>query len=398
MGRPGWPKLPPILSTESGAIQLEFNARNDLGQQPSRQVSLAQAYSSERPSMGTDTKPKTLHYRRAQFLTPTRTLEDLLSAALKVNSLVANRVETVTAAGDCRLINHTTSHRGLLCGNLIIYEHGANKLFLTVDGSQRAFPIAQVAPPELPNKKRTEFLDSILYFGIKGNHVVLMQSSGLKGKQLELYLNWFLSACGVLGTHNRLELVDHPPRMTSDQLASRPVKKVSYVSAMAHETVQESPRSSSKTEKKLRLTPVGRALDIVRAAIGIREFEKLKLDEALDGNLQVSLEVTYNRSTTQEGQKVINDIARALRNVDGEDISIQVPGLGLLRGDDLKLSKPILVACHNGHVDMPELFDEMHQWLLGLAEGDFLKEEKAPLTEELPLIASVIASPGAVPA
>lgn len=350
--------------------------------------------------MATDTKPKTLHYRRAQFLTPTRTLEDLLSAALKVNSLVANRIETVTAAGDCRLINHTTSHRGLLCGNLITYEHGTNKLFLTVDASQTAFPVAQMAPPELPNKKRTEFLDSILYFGVKGNHVVLMQSSGLKGKQLEVYLNWFLSACGVLGTHNRVELVDHPPRMTTDQLASRPVKKVSYVSAMAHETVSDTPPSPTevKKEKKLRLTPVGRAVDILKAAIGFNEFEKLKLDEALDGNLQVSLEVTYQRTTTQEGQKVINDIARALRNVDGDDISIQVPGLGTLKGDDLKLSKPIVVACHNGHVDMPELFDEMHNWLLGLAEGDFLKDEKVSLTEQMPLNASLIASAAAVPA
>lgn len=349
--------------------------------------------------MATDNKPKTLHYRRAQFLTPTRTLEDLLSAALNVNSLVANRIQKVTAAGDCRLINHTTNHRGLLCGNLITYEHGTNKLFLTVDGNLTAFPVAQVAPPELPNKKQTEFLDSILYFGIRGNHVVLMQSSGLKGKQLELYLNWFLSACGVLGTHNRLELVDHPPRMTTDQLASRPVKKVSYVSAMAHEMAPDTPSSPTeiKREKKLRLTPVGRAIDILKAAIGIKDFERLKLDDALDGNLQVSLEVTYQRTTTQEGQKVINDIARALRNVEGDDISVQVPGLGTLKGDDLKLSKPIVVACHNGHVDMPNLFDEMHRWLLGLAEGDFLRDEKAPLTEQVPLNASLIASAGAVP-
>jgi len=349
--------------------------------------------------MANDTKPKTLHYRRAQFLTPTRTLEDLLSAALRVNSLVANRIETVTAAGDCRLINHTTNHRGLLCGNLITYEHGTNKLFLTVDSSQTAFPVAQMAPPELPNKKRTEFLDSILYFGVKGNHVILMQSSGLKGKQLEVYLNWFLSACGVLGTRNHLELVDHPPRMTTNQLASRPVKKVSYVSAMAQETAPDTPPNSTevKKEKKLRLTPVGRAVDILKAALGLNEFERLKLDDALDGNLQVSLEVTYKRTTTQEGQKVINDIARALRNVDGDDISVQVPGLGTLKGNDLKLSKPIVIACHNGHINMPELFDEMHTWLLGLAEGDFLKDEKEPLTEQTPLNALLITSAVAVP-
>lgn len=347
--------------------------------------------------MATETKPKTLHYRRAQFLTPTRTLEELLSAALRVNSLVANRVETVTTVGDCLLINHTTNHRGLLCGNLITYEHGTNKLFLTVDDTLTAFPIAQVSPPELASKKRTEFLDSILYFGVKGNHVILMQSNALKGKQLELYLNWFLSACGVLSNNNRVELVDHPPRMTTDQLASRPVKKVSYVSAMAHEMAPKAaPGSNDVKNKTLRLTPVGRAIDILKAAIGVKEFEKLKLDDALDGNLQVALEVTYQRTTTQEGQKVINDIARALRNVDGDDISVQVPGLGTLKGDDLKLSKHVVVSCHNGHVDMLELFDEMHQWLLGLAEGDFLKEEKGPLTEQAPLNASLITSTGAV--
>lgn len=349
--------------------------------------------------MATDTKPKTLHYRRAQFLAPTRTLEELLSAALKVNSMVANRIETVTAAGDCRLINHFTTHRGLLCGNMITYEQGTNKLFLTVDASQTAFPVAQMAPPKLPSKKRTEFLDSILYFGVKGNHVVLMQSSGLKSKQLELYLNWFLSASGVLSNQNRVELVDHPPRITTDQLISRPVKKVSYMSALAHETVPSTPPSPNgvKKEKKLRLNPVGRAVDILKAAIGLNEFGKLKLEEALDGNLQISLEVTYQRTTTEEGQKVVNEIARALRNVDSDDISVQVPGLGTLKGDDLKLSKPIIVACHNGNVDMPELFDEMHSWLLGLAEGDFIKDEKMPLAEQMPLNASLITPAIAVP-
>lgn len=345
--------------------------------------------------MANQTKPKTLHYRRAQFLTPTRTLEELLSAAIKVNSLVANRVQTVTTAGDCRLINHTTNHRGLLCGNLITFEHGTNKLFLTVDDSLTAFPVAQVAPPELPNKKRTEFLDSILYFGVKNNHVILMQSSGLKGKQLEQYLNWFLTACGVLASANRVELVDHPPRITMEQLVSRPVKRVNYVTAMAHETIAEpaaNPKEVTKN-KKLRLTPVGRAVDILKAAIGIQEFEKLKLDDALDGNLQVALEVTYQRTTTEEGQKVINDIARALRHVDGDDISVQVPGLGILKGDDLKLAKQVAIACHNGNVDMAELFDEMHQWLLGLAEGDFLKDDKAPLTDPAPLLASLISAP-----
>lgn len=342
--------------------------------------------------MATDSKPKTLHYRRAQFLAPSRSLEELLSAALKVNSLVANRVEKVTAAGDCRLINHTTNHRGLLCGNLITYEHGTNKLFLTVDESLSAFPVAQVSPPELPDKKRTEFLDSILYFGVRGNHVVLMQSSGLKGKQLEVYLNWFLSACGVLSNTNRVELVDHPPRITADQLASQPVKRVSYTSAMAHETLSETIQSAAetKTNKKLRLTPVGRAIDILKAAIGVNEFEKLRLDKALDGNLQVALEVTYQRTTTTEGQKIINEIARALRNVDGDDISVQVPGLGTLKGEDLKLSKQVIVGCHNGHVDMAELFDEMHQWLLGLAEGDFLKEENISINEPAKLNASRI--------
>jgi hypothetical protein len=40
----------------------------------------------------------------------------------------------------------------------------------------------------------------------------------------------------------------------------------------------------------------------------------------------------------------------------------------------------------------------MHRWLLGLAEGDFLKDDKGPQTEQVPLNASLIASTGAVPA
>ena len=174
----------------------------------------------------TENKPKKLHYRRAEFLNSKSNLQVLLSAALAKFALVGDREEDLTKNNTFfRLINTYTKKLDLEFGDLITYETGTNKLLLTMDKKVAALNIQQLQPPRV-NAQNTEFLDGHLFYGIKDNHVVVMQSS-LRLRDLEAYLNWLLWQSGVLPNTDRLELIDSPnPKVREMIEKSSPVKSI----------------------------------------------------------------------------------------------------------------------------------------------------------------------------
>lgn len=137
-----------------------------------------------------ENKQKLLHYRRAILLHKTHTLQDLLGELLSVHKFVEDRWEDLGASGKRkRLINHHFSQLGMEFGNFLEFETGTNRLLMTVKNGVEAMDVATVAPPQTNPGLRNEFLDAILYYGVKGNHVVLLQSAGLQARQLQDYIN-----------------------------------------------------------------------------------------------------------------------------------------------------------------------------------------------------------------
>ena len=138
------------------------------------------------------TSTRTLSYKRATFLNGTPDLQRLLTAALRRHRTVGERMEELHPEDRTRrFINTHRSQLGMLFGNLLIYSPNRNQALLTVAPDAEELDVRQVAPPEVDGQ-RTEFLESILYFGVRGNHVVLLQSAALRARAFEAYLNWLL--------------------------------------------------------------------------------------------------------------------------------------------------------------------------------------------------------------
>lgn len=318
----------------------------------------------------TDNKKKALHYRRAEFLNSKSNLQTLLSAALVKLSLVIDREEDLSSNNTYfRLINTYTKKLNLEFGDLITYETGTNKLLVTMNKNIAALNIQQLQPPKV-NNQNTEFLDGHLFYGIKDNHVVVMQSS-LRLKDLEAHLNWLLWESEVLPNTDRLELIDSPKPEVRERIEkSSPVKSI-FIGAPVLDTHHSADENVVKKET-VRVAKSGIGARVIEAFLGKDEFEKLNLENAIDGNLKVALEITYDRTTSKGGQQVINSLARAFRHVDAEDFAIKVPGVGLLKGSDLKLSDNITVVTHNGVVDANDLLIKMNAWLTSLIERDLV--------------------------
>lgn len=316
-------------------------------------------------------KRKSLHYRRAEFLNSKSNLEHLLSAALSKLGLVKDREEDLW--GDqtfFRLVNRHVKKLNMEFGDLVTYEVGTNKQLITMNKNVSSLSIKQLSPPTVENQT-TEFLEGSLFYGIKDNHVVVMQSS-LRLKDFESYLNWLLLHSGVMHQNDRVELIDSPKPEVRKKIEKSPVKSIFAGAPILETKLQEKQADDLKTQEIVKVSKPGIGAKVIEAFLGEDEFKKLDLTNAIDGNLKVSLEITYDRTTSQGGQKVINSLARAFRHVDAEDYAITMPGIGKLKGSDLKLSDTIVVETNNGLVDLNDLMQKINKWLTSLIERDLV--------------------------
>lgn len=336
---------------------------------------------------------KTIHYKSAQ-ITGDVNLQLALSSALSpagATGKPVNRQQKVNPDEESYIfINRLTDYSGMLFGQLIFLQAGKKQPYITVIDGAEYYNINAMASEEIPDQpdaaedtsstiqKRREFVDSILYFGIFNNHVVVLQSSSLKTRELEAHLSWVLrDLTGSLPNTSVLILKDKPAESVIRKMEHTPVKAVKLGAPITSEQLDEtsvevSPsigdedQSSETTHaNKVKFTPAGAMADALKAFLP-EIFTTLDLDDALDdANLHVALEVTFNRKTSQVGQKVLDHIATSLRHLPETDVAITLQGGGIIKGDELKLNGGIKVQYTPlGLIDESVLFYEMHKWLV----------------------------------
>jgi hypothetical protein len=276
-----------------------------------------------------ETRNKTIHYKRAVITNSHITLQSLLKAAFgfKGKATKAKQRREVLNPDDesCRLINHHKDYNGMLFGQLIFFEPGRSQVLITLDDDAEYYEIDSITPDSIDKennkikdeklKIRREFIDSMLYFGVLDNHVVLVQSASLRARELEAHLAWLLGTCAeVIDRNSALILQDKPSEETLTKIEKTPVKTV-HLGTPVESRIQESNLIDNTTErhseksgfaKKVKWIPCGMGANVIQAALGADWFDRLDLDSSLDeANLQVTLEITYLRKTTSNGQKML---------------------------------------------------------------------------------------------
>lgn len=196
--------------------------------------------------MSTDKRRRTLHYKLVKTSKTPYTLQELLESALvnkNSNYICAkSRQEKLTDDGKAfRFINSHSKHGGklLLC-QLVQFEEGLTQMTIVMDDNSESFELNPFTPADIKknsstkNNKTTEFLDSMLYFGVLGNHVVILGSQALRSKELEGHLNWFLmNLTSQLQT--MVVLSDKPTQKAVKQIQRQEAKSVVLGSDIEYE-------------------------------------------------------------------------------------------------------------------------------------------------------------------
>ncbi|QBB72415.1 hypothetical protein ELE36_19710 [Pseudolysobacter antarcticus] len=157
-------------------------------------------------------KSKTIHYKNVQ-ITGGIVLQDVLKVAIGQASNASKpklRQQSINPDSDAVIfVNRFEDYSGITFGQLVTLEAGRVQRFITVDDDADYYSIDSMTSDKIPYPdgetagntehskaaKRREFLESVLYFGVLGNHMVLLQSAGLRSNNLEAHLTW------LLGTH-----------------------------------------------------------------------------------------------------------------------------------------------------------------------------------------------------
>ena len=325
--------------------------------------------------MTTKTIPKKAYCKNAIFVQANdkQTLQAKLTAGLATLRKIGSRKEE--QGEDRKYVRTVIYHRtvsSMLFGVLASFERGTHQLTVAEDDDAETLTVEQVAPPKTDQDKRREFLDGTCYFGILKNHVILVSSQALNAKAAEQHFNWLMEQAGVLGESNRAALSDQVSKVTRERIQAAHVKEVQIGAPLfdSHQGGAE-PTETETQLKSVNYTGLG--MDILRQVVGEDFINKLRLADAVDGNIEVSLSVRYKRTTSTKAQKVLDNIALAIRNLDEDEVRLKLDSGGTVKGKDLKLSNVLRVEGRDGIPNPDALFEKMREWLQQLLENHIVE-------------------------
>ena len=322
----------------------------------------------------TDTRTKQIYYKRAVFSQSIgKTLEEILRTALSSKSRWGERQENLSGDGQtfC-FINHSSryqhpNHRiSLLGGELFSYVKGSDQSIFNADPAA-----AEVDVTAIPPGKGREFLEGTLYFGISGDHLMVMQSASLRFGDLERHLNWLLTRCAkVIVEENGVTLMDAVPESKGGAVSD--VKGIKLFAPLQ----LDAQVAGRKNMEKARLIPTGRAWEAVKAMLGAG-FDLptyLNAEEILNSrSLQVEIELKWKRAPDEGTTELLTRIAHNLRNVNDEVDYFIDTRTGRLSREDFKLHAPVSVPWIGGRPRFDVLFPKMIEYLVSLVETDKVK-------------------------
>ncbi len=318
--------------------------------------------------MSRESVTKRAYLKQAIFLNKkdSPTIQAKLVQALKKLHRIGDRKEVL--GEDQMYVRSVIYHRqyaNMLFGIFASYERGTHQLTVAEDDDAETLAIEQVAPPKNADNKRREFLEGICYFGLLGNHVIVVQSNALGAKQIEHHINWLLNQSKVVAEGNAVGLSDQIAAATKEKIRNAHVKEVEIGAPFIQ--AQEVAPGEREITKDAAMTYSGLGLDMVRQLLGDR-LDAMKLTDALDGNIEVSLRIRYKQKTTEKAHNLLDNIALAIRHLDEDQVKLNLVGGGNVIGSQLKLSTLIRVEAHDGVANPDELFERMRDWLLELLE------------------------------
>lgn len=308
--------------------------------------------------------PKMLHFKKAVLQQVEGDLQTALENVLNEQPEALKRAESTSTSGNrFRVIGQHYHWQGALAGILVAYEPGSKAASLINDPAAEQLRLDHFAAPPEETGKAREWVEGLLYFLIRENYVVLVQSSIVRHEQFEHHLQWLLTADN-----------DKPALVTLIDQAHKDVAKLIKDSHVKSVVIGGSLLSPSDTTtfsdgKQFEMKEVklqGTLLAAVKSAL-VADGHGFNWHDGLEGNLEAKLELTYHRKTTEQAQKLLDKVATAFRNAEGVDAEVILNNGDRITHDKLRLLTRRNIQTNDGVPVMGDIFQQMYVWLNSLS-------------------------------
>lgn len=314
------------------------------------------------------TAVRKVYYRRARFSNQTsQNLQQLVAHALGSQATISQRLESLGAmATEFRCVAGWKVQKHYLCGHLVTFERGRFQTIIDDDPTAKTLKLSALPPPK-SGKTQQQFSPGVLYFILHKNHVVVMQTTGMRASALEQHLLWLLRSKTqtILATQG-FGLSDEPQKATRERIRKSHVKNV-MIGRPLMESVSLQEDSGKTAVQKFK--PEGAVLSFLREMLDENQFEKLGLEDSLfDGNLEVWIQIRHPkriRSKPSDSVKLLDDISIALRDLEEDEARLLLNDGSVVTGKELKVSGDVEVVTSEskGMLDENDTYDQMIAWL-----------------------------------
>lgn len=321
---------------------------------------------------------KQLYYKQAKFSFKTsETLQSLIEKAIK-KLKVTDRSQSIFEANInaedsapqewLRLINSPRYVAGFQCGTLVSYSPGMHHMVIAIaTGNADELDVSKHPPPD---GKR--FMETPLYFAIRDNHVIILQSMALRVDVFESHLNWLLNKSGALSTKESVTLSDAIPAEIKKKMKKRAVKKIMLQSPF-FESKGEHLSESTSFRKSIK-TAAGRGMDIIKGLIPAVQYEKLvarDLSEVRDIQLNLEIKVMGRKRADTHDDDTMRTLMDAIRHVDDPDIvRAEIEGIGTIKGSELRVHDYRNIKVIDGVLETADTYETMCSWFASLVDNN----------------------------
>ena len=323
---------------------------------------------------------KAVTYRRCEISPkPGQTLQQLLAAALAKFPKPGDRFEPLNSAStEIRLIGNHFKHKDCLCGFMTSFERGASQPVIADDPKAASLRLGALAPPKTKaGAAQEQYVPGVLYFVIFENHLVTCQSHSMRTAAFEAHLNWLLkSRTSELPATSTFALSDEAQKATKAKIKKSHIKSIAFGQPLMEELPPATPPSSrgntaaksGSKKAETRFQPGGTMLNVLRNFFtDDADFEKLGLTEVFDGNLEVWIQIRYpkfKRSRPEKAVALMDTLGIALRDMEGDQVSLELANGHTVSGKELKISGSVETRLYSNKLpDERVLIDNMIDWL-----------------------------------
>ncbi len=301
-------------------------------------------------------------------------LKTKLDRALKTLQKVGDRrFNTSTPEDPCYHIvssyhNSKPNESGFTFGTLMTYTPGKDTLFIIDDDQAPDVLLEQLTAEVTKEGKRREFLESLIYFCVKGNHISLIQSQHLKSDHLCRYMTWLLKQAGEIHQSDSLVFLDTPPPHEQERLKlAKGVKSIQFTSMSNASEQKESCGTLDlfPTDPKKEGNFIQRML---HAFVEESRSSKINFSALFDSRIKVGMTFDLDRDTSDGGQKLMDEIGALLRSTEDIDAILELKDGGTIRGSMLRLTYPIRLNSYGGQLIASEVYGELKKWLISVLE------------------------------